>query len=225
MSMIDGHYPRRLASGDLLIEALAALRVCGSVLLTGGIVLLLVDLFGGSPELHATRFDLDLIKQNVRYALAGTALRVASWVLRTWLGRGEGEKRPKTEWPSAAPSSAADNDRAPADAPSQPERVWPSNRASAFTRRSVSSPWSAALTSSSIVARLLLAFLRQHGGRPARIEATQQTRVDERFHALPLKMRLRARMPRPLRRPTGPVAPQRRLSLEKDQPVAHLQPH
>ena len=61
--------------GDLLI---AALRVCGVVLLIGGIVLLLIGLLGGSPKPLGQPFNLDLIKQGVGYALAGVALRAGS---------------------------------------------------------------------------------------------------------------------------------------------------
>jgi hypothetical protein len=71
--------------GDLLI---AALHACGIVLLIGGIVLILLGLLGGSPDrLYETRFNLDLIDQGVVYALAGAALRAASWALRRLLGR------------------------------------------------------------------------------------------------------------------------------------------
>ena len=74
-----------------------------------------------------------------------------------------------------------------------------------FTRRSVSSPWSVALTSSSIVARAF--FLPSSVSTQADRHALTQRNTpasDERFHALPLKMRLRARMPRPLNVQPGP---------------------
>jgi hypothetical protein len=71
--------------GDLLI---AALRVCGIVLLIGGVVLILLGLLGGSPDrLYETRFNFDLIDQGVTYALVGAVLRAASWLLRRLLGR------------------------------------------------------------------------------------------------------------------------------------------
>ena len=78
-TILDAWHP-----GDLLIEAL---RFCGVVALIGGIVVFLVGLLGGSPDLHVTRFDLDLTEQGVEYALAGAALYAASWALRRLLGR------------------------------------------------------------------------------------------------------------------------------------------
>ena len=70
---------------DLLIEAL---RVIGSALLVGGIVLLLLGLLGGSPEpLDETRFNVGLIDRGVECAVAGAAVRAAGWALRRLLGR------------------------------------------------------------------------------------------------------------------------------------------
>jgi drug/metabolite transporter (DMT)-like permease len=71
--------------GDLLIEAL---RVCGGVLLIGGLLVLLLGVLGGSPEPLDESFDeLGLIDQGVIYALVGAALYAASWALRRLLGR------------------------------------------------------------------------------------------------------------------------------------------
>jgi drug/metabolite transporter (DMT)-like permease len=71
--------------GDLLIEAL---RVCGGVLLIGGLLVLLLGVLGGSPEPLDEQFDeLGLIDQGVIYALVGAALYAGGWALRRLLGR------------------------------------------------------------------------------------------------------------------------------------------
>ena len=71
--------------GDLLIEAL---RVCGSVALIGGILLLLLGVLSGSPEpLDEPLNNFGLIDQGGGYALAGAVLYAGSWALRRWVGR------------------------------------------------------------------------------------------------------------------------------------------
>ena len=58
------------------------------MLLIGGVVLILLGLLGGSPDrLYETHFNLSLIERGVECALAGAALRAASWALRRLLGR------------------------------------------------------------------------------------------------------------------------------------------
>jgi hypothetical protein len=76
--------------GDLLI---AALRVCGVVLLIGGIVLLLIGVLGGSPKPLNQPFNLDLIEQGVGYALAGAALCAGTGRSAAGSGGGEETKR------------------------------------------------------------------------------------------------------------------------------------
>jgi hypothetical protein len=69
---------------DLLIDVL---RFCGIVALIGGILLFLLAVLGGSPELYRTRFDLDLTEQGGLIAIAGAALWAVSLALHRLLGR------------------------------------------------------------------------------------------------------------------------------------------
>jgi hypothetical protein len=65
---------------DLLIEVTNGI---GSVLLVGGILLLLLGLLGGSPLPLDEPFDNGgLIGQGFGYAPAGAALLVGGWLLR-----------------------------------------------------------------------------------------------------------------------------------------------
>ena len=71
--------------GDLLIEAL---RICGGVLLVGGVLLALLGVLGGSPEpLEEPLANFGLIDQGGEYALIGAVLYAGSWALRRLLGR------------------------------------------------------------------------------------------------------------------------------------------
>jgi hypothetical protein len=71
--------------GDLLIEAL---RICGVVLLAGGVLLVLLGVLSGSPEpLGAPANNFRLIEPGGQSALLGAALYAASWALRRLLGR------------------------------------------------------------------------------------------------------------------------------------------
>src|SRR6516225_1656387 len=81
--------------GDLLI---AALRACGIVLLIGGIVLILLGLLGGCPDLlNETRFHLDLRDQGVVYASPGRRFaRPAGRSAACW---GGGEEAPRRTAP------------------------------------------------------------------------------------------------------------------------------
>jgi hypothetical protein len=71
-------------AGDLLIDLL---RFCGIVALVGGILLILLAVLGGSPELYRTRFDLDLTELGGLIGIVGAALWAISWALRRLLGR------------------------------------------------------------------------------------------------------------------------------------------
>jgi hypothetical protein len=71
--------------GDLLIETL---RICGGVLLVGGVLLAFLGALGGSPEpLEEPLNNFGLIDRGSEYALVGAALYAGSWALRRLLGR------------------------------------------------------------------------------------------------------------------------------------------
>jgi hypothetical protein len=70
--------------GDLLIEVL---RFCGLVALSGGVLLTILGVLGGSPEPLEEPLNFGLTELSAEIAIAGAALYVASWAFRRLLGR------------------------------------------------------------------------------------------------------------------------------------------